>query len=58
MSHYFCTNCGICPFSAVANLPLSYEGRAKIGARRVNLGCVDGLNALELDITLIDGKSL
>jgi hypothetical protein len=57
MSHYFCKSCGICPFSAVASLPDGYQGRAQIGDRRVNLGCVDGLNALELAITMIDGRS-
>lgn len=57
MYHYFCKTCGICPFSVVANLPDGYPGRAKIGDRRVNLGCIDGLNALELEITVIDGRS-
>lgn len=57
MHHYFCKSCGIAPFSSVASLPDGYEGRAKIGDRRVNLGCVDGLNPLELAITIIDGRS-
>lgn len=55
--HYFCRSCGISPFNCVASLPDGYEGRAKIGDRRVNLGCIDGLNALELEITVIDGRS-
>ncbi len=55
--HYFCKTCGIAPFSRVASLPDGYEGRAKIGDRRVNLGCVEGLNALELEITVVDGRS-
>lgn len=57
MRHYFCKTCGICPFSRVANLPDGYEGRAKIGDRRVNLGCIDGLDSLALEITVIDGRS-
>lgn len=57
MSHYFCKSCGISPFSAVASLPDGYQGRAKIGDRRVNLGCIDGLDPLALAITVIDGRS-
>lgn len=55
--HYFCKTCGICPFSGVASLPDGYPGRAQIGDRRVNLGCIDGLNPLALEITVIDGRS-
>jgi hypothetical protein len=55
--HYFCKTCGIAPFNEVAGLPDGYQGRAKVGDRRVNLGCIDGLNALELEITVIDGRS-
>ena len=58
MRHYFCRTCGICPFSAVAKLPDGYEGRAKLGDRRVNLGCIDGLDSLALEITILDGRSL
>lgn len=58
MRHYFCKTCGVCPFSSVANLPDGYHGRAKLGDRRVNLGCIDGLDALALEITVIDGRSL
>lgn len=57
MDHYFCKTCGISPFSRVASLPDGYAGRAMIGDRRVNLGCVDGLNPLELEIAVIDGRS-
>ena len=57
MFHYFCKTCGICPFSEVASLPADYQGRARIGDRRVNLGCVDGVDPLALDIRLIDGRS-
>ena len=55
--HHFCKTCGISPFNEVAALPDGYEGRAKVGDRRVNLGCIDGLDALELPITVIDGRS-
>jgi len=55
--HYFCKTCGICPFSAVASLPADYPGRAKVGDRRVNLGCIDGLDPLTLEIQIIDGRS-
>jgi hypothetical protein len=57
MYHYFCKTCGICPFSEVANLPATYEGRARVGDRRVNLGCIDGLDPLALRIEIIDGRS-
>jgi hypothetical protein len=55
--HYFCKTCGVSPFNGVASLPDGYPGRAKIGDRRVNLGCVDDLNPFELEITVIDGRS-
>jgi hypothetical protein len=42
---WFCSICGIHPFSEVA------------GKHRINLGCVDGIDALALPITLIDGRS-
>ena len=58
MSHYFCKTCGISPFSVVARVPATYEGPAKPGNRRVNLGCIDGLDPLGLEIKLIDGRSL
>ena len=57
MRHYFCARCGISPFSAVASLPPDYEGRARVGDRRVNLGCIDGLDPLTLPIQVIDGRS-
>ena len=55
--HYFCSTCGICPFSVVSSLPADYRGHARIGDRRVNLGCIEGLDPLELPITVIDGRS-
>ena len=55
--HYFCKTCGISPFNYVASLPADYRGRAQVGDRRVNLGCVDGLDPLTLPIRLVDGRS-
>ena len=57
MHHYFCKTCGISPFSGVARLPEGYKGRAQVGDRRVNLGCVEGLDALGLEIAVVDGRS-
>jgi hypothetical protein len=55
--HYFCKTCGISPMTRVANLPADYRGRARIGDRRVNLGCIDGLDPLALEIEILDGRS-
>jgi hypothetical protein len=51
MRHYFCKACGISTYGAVAG----EDGKDRY---RVNLGCVEGLDALALDITIIDGKAL
>ena len=48
MNHYFCKTCGIFPFSDAIENP---------GRYRVNLGCVDGVDALALEIRSIDGAS-
>jgi hypothetical protein len=48
MKHYFCKTCGVFPFSDVAAPPSRY---------RVNLGCVDGIDPLALEIRSIDGAS-
>jgi hypothetical protein len=47
VNHLFCRTCGIYP----------YHGDEKMGYR-VNLGCVEGLDPLSLDIGLIDGRSM
>jgi hypothetical protein len=47
VNHLFCKTCGIYP----------YHGDAEYGYR-VNLGCVEGLNPLDLDIRVYDGKSM
>jgi hypothetical protein len=47
--HYFCKTCGIYTF---------HETARKAGHFRVNLGCVEGVDPLALEIDIIDGKSL
>lgn len=49
VNHYFCRVCGIFPFSDAPGHRTGY---------RVNLGCVDGIDALALEIGLIDGRAL
>ena len=48
IQHKFCKTCGIFPFS---------DPVAKPGNYRVNLGCVDGIDPLALEIRSIDGAS-
>lgn len=47
VNHLFCKTCGIYP----------YHGNDEWGYR-VNLGCVEGIDPLALDIGILDGKSL
>ena len=47
VNHYFCKHCGIYTF---------HEAKADPGKYRVNLGCIDGLDPLALEIELVDGK--
>ena len=47
--HYFCKHCGIYPFHQTRKDPLLW---------RVNLGCVDGLDAYALEAGVSDGASL
>lgn len=47
--HYFCSRCGIYPF---------HETLRKAGHFRVNLGCVEGLDATRLPWEVIDGRAL
>jgi hypothetical protein len=58
MSHCFCKTCGISPFNLVVSVPASYQGPAKPGARRVNLGCIAGLDPLALKVDIINGRAL
>ena len=48
VNHWFCKYCGIYPF---------HDGPARPGYYRVNLGCVNELDPLALNIELIDGQS-
>lgn len=57
LEHSFCERCGISLFSRVASLPPDYPGPARVGDRRVNLGCVDGVDPFALAIELLDGRS-
>lgn len=47
--HHFCKRCGIYPFHQTLRKPGHY---------RVHLGCVDGINPLDLPYEIIDGASL
>ena len=47
VNHLFCRRCGVYP----------YHGDEDFGYR-VNLGCVEGLDPLSLDVSIIDGRSL
>jgi hypothetical protein len=58
VNHHFCRTCGIAPFNTIASVPPNYDGPAKAGDYRINLGCVHDLEVLALDIDVIDGRSL
>jgi hypothetical protein len=58
VNHLFCRKCGICPFNTIEAVPPEYDGPARPGYYRVNLGCVDELDVFALEIGLIDGRSL
>jgi hypothetical protein len=49
VNHCFCRHCGVYPFHDATTQPGHY---------RVNLGCIDGLDPLTLEISLLDGRSL
>jgi hypothetical protein len=50
LGNYFCKTCGI--FTYIA------DGENGKDGYRVNLGCVEGLDTLALEISIIDGKSV
>jgi hypothetical protein len=58
LNHWFCRACGIFPFTTVASVPPDYQGPARPGDYRINLGCVHDLDVLGLEIQAIDGKAL
>ena len=47
--HFFCSKCGIYTF---------HETRREPGRFRVNVGCLDDVDARALEITVFDGASL
>ena len=50
VNHYFCRHCGIYPF---------HDGTGeRQGHCRVNLGCVEGVDPLALEIRVFDGANL
>ena len=48
VNHYFCRTCGIYPF---------HDTSPKPGHYRVNLGCVEGVDPLALEVSIIDGRA-
>jgi hypothetical protein len=50
LSNYFCGRCGI--FTYIG------DGENAKDGYRVNLGCIEGLDTLALDMRIIDGKSV
>ena len=57
LEHAFCPTCGVWPFSVVTSLPEGYTGSARVGDRRINLGCVHDLDVFALEIRQVDGRS-
>lgn len=47
--HYFCKTCGIYTHNEMLRFP---------GHCRVNLGCIDAVDPLALDVEVFDGKNL
>ena len=47
MNQYFCRTCGIHPFAEVI----------RTGFLRFNLGCIEGIDPLALEVELIDGRA-
>lgn len=45
--HFFCRHCGIYPFHETARTP---------GKCRVNLGCIDGIDSVNLPFDVFDGR--
>lgn len=50
LNNFFCRHCGI--FTYIG------DGENNKDGYRANLGCVEGIDPLALEITIIDGKSL
>ncbi len=50
LSNYFCKSCGI--FAYIG------DGENAKDGYRINLGCVEGLDTLALDVSIIEGRAL
>ena len=48
-NHYFCKKCGIYPFHTTFRVP---------GHFRVNLGCIEGVDPLTVEVSVFDGKAI
>jgi hypothetical protein len=46
--HYFCKVCGICTFNRPRTAPDLYG---------INVGCLDGVDPLSLEVGLADGQA-
>ena len=49
VNHYFCSCCGVYPF---------HDGVDEPGKFRVNLGCINGVEPRQLELTEFDGRAL
>ena len=47
--HHFCKQCGIYTF---------HETKSKLGHFRLNIGCIDGINSLEIPVGIFDGAAI
>lgn len=47
--HYFCRRCGIYTHNEMLRFP---------GHFRVNIGCIEGLDTSDFEVTVFDGKNL
>lgn len=57
VKHCFCKTCGVSTFNVVVDVPADYDGPARPGYYRINLGCVDEIDRGALEVLLIDGRS-
>ncbi len=48
-NHYFCKQCGIYPFHTTFRMP---------GHFRVNVGCLEDVDPLVIEVSVFDGKTL
>ena len=48
VNHHFCRTCGINPFAEIIEKP---------GTLRFNLGCIEDIDPLALEVDLLDGRA-